>query len=667
MNSPSPPYNSPVSWTQQGHPHSEHFGDVYHTTSGALEQARHVFLRGCNLPARWQSSSSDSPLPVFTVLETGFGLGLNFLTTWLEWRQDPKRCRRLHFVSVEAYPVTASDIEQALHNIPELQELGLKLAHAYPAALSGLHRLVFDEEQMSAPRGQTGQVILTLAIGDARRLLPQLQLQANAIFLDGFSPAKNPELWGPDICAYLAKLAKPNAHIASWCVAGHVRRNLEAAGFCIERVKGLPPKREALAGTFKPQNLSRRTFSTQAGIVSDDHDAIVIGAGFAGASICWALAQRDWQVTLIDKASGPAQGASGLPMGLSLPYISADDALLCQITRCGVQWLRHVITACRLSSKFWSDSPVEQILKDKKAATISENRGTLGGLEEALFEPAITDEGQPCRRFKHGLRLEGSALIRSMLSHTPGLQQQWNTEIARLNRTPEGMWQLFNRQGELCAQSPHVIVAAAMESLSICGLENKGITPTRGQMTLGLPHAQLPADLLDARTGHGHFLLPQRIDAGWSWSMGSTFDRESNHQEISIESHQDNFTKLLELSPRTAQILRPQFEQKQLGAFVEIRCTSADHLPLIGAVPDMVALAQLNAQTLMNEQCPILPGLYILSALGSRGLSTAALGAEFLASMMHQEPWPLTKQQAQAVLPARFELRHKRKTPTKKC
>ena len=637
-------------------PFSQQFDDVYHTSSGALEQAQQVFLKGCHLPYAWKNAEH------FTILETGFGLGLNFLATWLAWRQDPQHCKRLHFVSVEAYPVKPHDILKSVQNIPALQGLAQKLAQHYPLRIPGIYRIVFDEEQAGT---QPGQVILTLAIGEASKQLPQLCLQADAIYLDGFSPAKNPQLWEKKILQNIARLAAPKAKIASWCVAGQVRRGLEECGFDICKVQGLAPKREALSGTFNPKAFSRRTKTSQTFEPAKATDAIIIGAGFAGAAMCWALSQRGWQVTLIDQHNGPAQEASGLPIGLALPYISTDDALASQITRSGVQWLRHIIDHCKLAPQYWGDSTVEQLVANQNDTQPPSSLGIYGA---ELFEPGQTNEGQHCRLFQHGLRVEGLALVKALLRHSPGVQYHWNTKVTKITRTKNGLWQVADAQNRICAQSPHIVVAAAMQSLPLCGIPNKGIIPNRGQMALGLPMFAVSGNMLKARTGHGHFLLRLRPDAGWSWSMGSTFSPGDIDTEIQQQDYQKLLEKLCRLSPQTAQALQPQFEQQQLSAFVQIRSTTTDHLPLAGSVPDIEKLALLNPHHLNSNQCPVLPGLHILSSLGSRGLATGAWCAELLASAMHGEPLPFTLQQANAVMPARFELRHLRQQqPCKKA
>src|ERR1700682_4467978 len=157
---------APLARTSGGTPFSPEFEDVYHSTHGALAQSRHVFLAGNELPARWQGRES------FVIVETGFGLGVNFLAAWEAWRQDPARPGRLHFISVESRPFEREDLTAALAPLAEVEALAAALCNVFPPPLAGFHRLHFD----------AGRVILTLLFGEARAMLPQLVAQADAFF-----------------------------------------------------------------------------------------------------------------------------------------------------------------------------------------------------------------------------------------------------------------------------------------------------------------------------------------------------------------------------------------------------------------------------------------------------------------------------------------------------
>jgi tRNA 5-methylaminomethyl-2-thiouridine biosynthesis bifunctional protein len=222
-----------------GTPISETYGDVYYPSAGGHAQARHVFLAGNDLPARWRGRDS------FTILETGFGLGLNFLATAQAWRDDPQPCRELHFISLEKHPFAAVDLALAHAAWPELAALAAQLRRLWPPLEPGNHRIEFA-------RCAGGRLILTLIFADATDALPTLDAAVDAFYLDGFSPARNPELWSPALCRSLARLAVPGATLATWSVAGSVRRALTAAQFVVEKRAGFAHKRQMLVGRHEP-------------------------------------------------------------------------------------------------------------------------------------------------------------------------------------------------------------------------------------------------------------------------------------------------------------------------------------------------------------------------------------------------------------------------------
>jgi len=221
-------------YSPDGTPVSETYGDVYHSSAGGHDQARHVFLSGNGLPERWRGRES------FSILETGFGLGLNFLATWLEWRSDPERSDSLQFISVEKHPFSASDLAAAYVAWPEFSALSAMLIDRWPPLVAGEHLIELDG----------GKCLLRLVFGDASEQLSTLDAAADAIYLDGFSPAKNPDLWSPELCRTLARLSSPGATLATWSVAGHVRQSLAAAGFVVEKRPGFASKRQMLVGRY---------------------------------------------------------------------------------------------------------------------------------------------------------------------------------------------------------------------------------------------------------------------------------------------------------------------------------------------------------------------------------------------------------------------------------
>jgi len=231
----------PVLW-RDGAPHSKRFGDVYRTRYNALAQARSVFLHGCGLPGRWQQQTQ------FTLLEIGFGLGLNFLTSWAAWAADPRRCAHLHYIGIEAFPVSADDLlrsAQALDQTSDslanqIQPLAKRLAVQWRGIRRGVNHFSLEDQGLT----------LELLVGDVQPMLATLNDPVDAVYLDGFSPALNPDMWSEQTLALVAQRCQPGTRLATYTVAGVVRRHLTTLGFEVCKSAGLPPKRERLQAVF---------------------------------------------------------------------------------------------------------------------------------------------------------------------------------------------------------------------------------------------------------------------------------------------------------------------------------------------------------------------------------------------------------------------------------
>ncbi|MEI7762303.1 MAG: tRNA (5-methylaminomethyl-2-thiouridine)(34)-methyltransferase MnmD [Comamonadaceae bacterium] len=236
-----------VAWMPDGSPHSLRFKDRYRSRSGGLAQAMTVFLAGAGLPVGWRGRNH------FSVLETGFGLGLNFLCTWAAWEADPQRCESLQFASAEAFPVSAADLVRSARNAgpedqPEcpialrLPVLAEQLAQVWQGLSPGIHQWRFAG----------GRVQLMLAVGDVQATLQDLDCQADAVYLDGFSPALNPQMWSAQTLHLVAQHCRPGTTLATYTVAKSVRERLRQLGFSVEKCPGLPPKRDRLQAVLRP-------------------------------------------------------------------------------------------------------------------------------------------------------------------------------------------------------------------------------------------------------------------------------------------------------------------------------------------------------------------------------------------------------------------------------
>lgn len=292
MPAPQPLTRTPapkLDFSRPGTPAATDFDDIYFSVDGGLEETRAVFLEGCGLPEGWADRD------VYTVAELGFGSGLNFLATLRAWKDSAPRRKpgsRLHFISIEGYPFDREALGQALQHFPELGGLSAPLIESWPGPVKGFHRRHF------------GDVTLTLVQDDVLSALTALDMKADAWFLDGFSPAKNPAMWGEDVMREIARLSAPKARLATFTVAGFVRRGLEAAGFSVERLPGFGRKRQRLEARFrdglKETKPSRPT-------------PTIIGAGIGGASIAAAFARRGIRPYLIsdpDHVEASGNGAA---------------------------------------------------------------------------------------------------------------------------------------------------------------------------------------------------------------------------------------------------------------------------------------------------------------------------------------------------------------------
>lgn len=253
-----------LDWSRPGTPAATDFGDIYFSTDGGLKETETVFLKACGLPEGWQNKQR------FVIGELGFGSGLNFLATWRLWDAAKPINGRLHFVSIEKFPFDAAQLKQALSAWPELKKYSSQLIAKWPGRVKGFHRLHF------------GDVTLTLIHDDISCALDDLDAKIEAWFLDGFSPAKNPDMWSPEIMQKVASLSAPGARLGTFTVAGHVRQGLIDAGFKVEKREGFGRKRHRLEAVFPGEPIAEGRTSTPT----------IIGAGIAGASLVKAFARR---------------------------------------------------------------------------------------------------------------------------------------------------------------------------------------------------------------------------------------------------------------------------------------------------------------------------------------------------------------------------------------
>lgn len=597
-----------VAWDDDGTPRSPRFDDIYRSAAGGLEQAQHVFLHGSGLAAAWAGRAC------WRVLETGFGLGLNFLATWHAWRCDPRRPRLLHFVSIEAWPVAMEDLLRSVAAYPALQPLAETLAGRWQGLVAGFHRFSFEN----------GQVLLTLCVGDVAPMLREQAFRADTVFLDGFDPATNADMWSLDTLKGVTRLCRRGATLATWTVAGHVRRDLQSCGWQVEKRPGLPPKRECLAGRYTPA-------WTVKGLADDIEtapgDCIVIGAGLAGAAAAASLSRRGWSVRVFDAAAAPAMGASGLPAGLLAPHQSPDDNLLSRLSRAGVrvtlqesERLARGIEWDRTGALEWrgDDRRPPPLLGEALAPWTRE-------ASEAQKRAAGIAPAQAAWWHENAAWIAPAALVRLWLRQ-PGVRFVGGHRVAGV-RQAAGQWRVEDGAGEVLGAAPLVVVAAALGSAAL--LEDQiALHPVRGQVSWA-PRAE-DGDCLPPFPvhGHGHFLPRVPLVERSAWITGSTYGRGDADASLRREDDSANLERVREVMPLAAEAMEKAFARGEVRGWSGVRCASSDRRPLVGEAA---------------------PGLWVSTAMGSRGLTFAALCGELIAARLHREPLPVEARLAQAL------------------
>jgi len=632
---PGPVVPARLAFAANGTPYSEAYGDVYHSAEGGPAQARHVFLAGNGLPLRWQGRRS------FTILETGFGFGLNFLATWQAWREDALRCERLHFVSIEKHPFTRHDLGVLHARYPEFAAQAAELHAAWPILVPAVHRLEFD----------SGRVVLTLVLGEAQNSLRELRLVANAIYLDGFAPPKNAEMWTPGVMKSIARLCAADATAATWSAAAGVRDALQHAGFEVDKRAGFARKREMLCA-----RIDARRVRTEAA-PPPGRSAIVIGAGIAGAAVCERLCARGWTVTLLERQ--PERAQDDLQAGVFHPVLTPDDSLFARMTRAG---FLHAILRWRALEALhhepvWDECGVLQLARH--AGEASAQQAALAAMapppEYAQYvtrEEASAHAGVPVAAeglwFPTSGWMKTASLVAAQLAAAGSrLEARFGCEVSRI-RFERGAWIAFDAANRELAQAPVAVLANAADAVRLAPSSAIRIRRVRGQLTF-LPEHQVVAPQVAVL--RGGFVLPAIHGRSIA---GATYDFDDDDPAPRASSHEGNLERLGRILPGSAGEIDPA----TLEGLVGFRAVSPDRLPLIGALADEGADAPKNPQlaTLSRQT-----GLYGAFAYGSRGLLWAGLGGELLASLIEGEPLPLEARLADAVDPARFVLRAMRR------
>ncbi len=651
-----------LEWTEQGHPYSTQFADIYFSNADGLQESQYVFLQQNQLPQRILTHAEQRP---FTIAELGFGSGLNFLLTWQACLANNALTpqRPLHYLAIEKHPLKVDDLAKILATWPSLQDLSAILLAHYPSLVQGCHVLSFNH----------GLVQLQLWFGDVAQILPVWSDAPTGFidswFLDGFAPARNPEMWAPTLYQHMARLSRPHAQFSTFTASGQVRRGLTTAGFVVEKVAGFGSKREMLRGHWPDESTRTSShapwFNSLAPAVKESH-ALIIGGGLAGCHCAYSLSQRGWQCTVIEQQTQLAGGSSGNRQGAFYPLLTRHwrdlstqfylpaflTALRClqQLVAQGASFAHEFCGVLQLGVTPNSHTRLSQI-----AEQLSLPEDLMQWVSAAQAE-ALSGLNLQCAGlwFPNGGWVSPPQLCQALLSAA----QQHTTQTVLFGQTVQqlsrhsGIWQALDQYGQVIASAPVVILANAYEASYL--QPALPLATVRGQVSY--PTATDESALLKTVLCHEGYVTPAWEDMH---CVGATYDPEETSLQVRVSDNISNANSLARsLSALAAVLPLPEETPAQCG----LRCVTPDHLPIVGMVPDYTEFLQqygdlAHGRAAAQYTAPTASGLYVSAGHGSRGLISAPLAAEIITAQLTGGMQPLAVPLLQALAPQRFWVR----------
>lgn len=616
-------------------PVSKQFGDIYFSRENGLLETQHVFIEGNDLAERL---SQLQDYEYFCVGETGFGTGLNILALWQLWQSiRPNNHSHLHVMTVEKFPLLKQDLIRALAAWPELAPLTQQLIQKYSLPISGCHRLSFPEQRFS----------IDLWLGNAHEIFSAIPKTKaiNAWFLDGFAPARNPELWNADLLKEIVRLSEPKTTFASFSVAGSLRRGLEQLGIHVSRVKGFGHKKEMLKAVWEcvidesesrnidiqeshsPALLNERVDSK----LSLQRRIAVIGAGIAGLSTAWAIAQRGHQVVIYDQ-SEPIAGASGNPLALLNPRLNPleklDDHLMT------VSW----VFALNHYAQFKAFTPLavnQYVLKNPEESLQLAQEYPKEIFDYKTIEDVQTDQHIKVEYdalcFQRAGKVIPNILKNEILAHP--LIQFKQIKIDQLQEQ-DSQITLYS-DAQVLESFDHVVVCCALNSPQFFKYY-PALKPNRGQVSW----MNNQTARFDPLVAHSYGGYCAQID-DQHLILGASFFPHRADDDVLLADHQHNLDLFKLVFPEQASHLP---ELPEWHGRASVRAQSLDYFPLVGKL-------ELESE------------IYTMSGLGSKGYLYAPLCAEILASQILNEVSPVNMDILKKVNPRRFIKKVKPKKP----
>lgn len=638
-----------LSW-KNGNPYSESFEDHFFAQEGGYEESKYVFLAQNGLPGRWSEQCSnqgpdqqaDKKQSRFVIGETGFGTGLNFLTTVEAWLNHAPPERQLHYISIEKHPFEIEDLRKIYQTWGALSALGRDLLEVYPSMLGGFHRrYLFDN-----------RIVLTLVFADVAEALPQISAQVDAWYLDGFAPSKNPGMWTAELFEQLVLHSAKNTTFSTFTAAGFVRRGLIEAGFKVEKFPGFGQKREMLRGELLDAVVDRRLppwFRYQ-GKSYKQKSVMVIGGGIAGTTTAATFARRGWRVTLLDENKQLASAASGNPAGVVAPHWSTS---VLHWDNFSTAAFVHAIAEYKIhAGEAWHNSAVMQLLSEEQLGRFEGE--DLYGFVEFLSQQAVVEISGIASRKASALLtaagfLQPQVFCTELLSNS-GVTLTMGKAVRRLEYRDDQWLALDENEDELASASV-VVLCNAYGAHSLFSEYQLELIKIRGQLSF-LNNTKCLQNLSMPVCDDG-YIMPTVEGVN---IVGATFQPGDSDKAVRPLDHEENLHRL-------KKIVAVDEDLDVVGGRTAFRTSTLDHMPLIGPLYDDAFFRQhygdlQHGRPLSNYPSPeSVPGLFVNLAHGSRGLSTAPLAAEIIADYVEGTPQTVCIKNLQGLHSARFVVR----------
>lgn len=647
---------------RDGQPYSERFDDIYYSSDEAEavsgeNEFKHVFFRHNGLPQRWLQGDD------FVIAELGFGSGLNCILTIREWLKHCESCsekKTLHYIAIEKYPLSAETIAELIARYAELKPFCDELLENYPPAVETTHsRRLFDD-----------RVVIHFKFMDVRDALENERLNVDAWFLDGFSPAKNPAMWSQSLFESIANNSNDGATCSTYTAAGFVKRNLQTAGFVVNKVSGFGRKREMLVAMLSaeqsnnkrllPLNYKDRPWfeppqKTSAPITPPSiKRATVIGAGIAGLSLAYALIQRGWQVTIIDKDGDEQKQASSNPAPIVYPRLSVNNDV---DTKFFIAAFCHALYTFKslqkkFQQKFWFDDGLLQVVNEKRITQIIKkfhlNNDFVSVIDSANYESfnAMKEGDAVVNYASAGVVLP--AVLCDVLKNA--CAEKLTIIEAQVNRVShdEKKWQCW--QGARLINESETLIIANGAAVNDLALPLKfPIEVIRGQVVT-LNETKFSRKIQQTLNADVH--ITSAING--KHYLGATYVKGCTRLDVCLEDNRKLLVALDKIYPGVFN------ESDVCEAWVGFRAVSKDRVPIVGAVPDEGFFKQNYADICHGNIKKVYPaagyltGLYISAAHGSRGFTSSFLSAEIVAAQLQGEPSPVCRTVLDYLNPSRF-------------